>query len=694
VLALTARADLQERNNNERQEQQRDRNDHDRDHRDRDDDDDDRDGDRRGHDGLVRLPTGQFVSPTAIDDAFQQYLNPGLTAYPNFIAGEAVKSQLSPDGATLAVLTAGQNSLYKPDGTVDVPNSTQYIFLYNVVGQNRARPMLTQVLKQVNSHVGLAFSPDGNTLYAAGGSDDAVYVYTRTGGAFAAAAPIPLGHFAPGATGSARNKGVGLGVQPNASGMDVSADGRTLVVANNYNDSISVIDTATRTVRYEHDLRPFFANNEGRSGRAGGTFPYGVVVKGNTVVYVSSDRDREVVVVDVASQTEGHLIKRIKIDGNGLGMTLNNSQSRLYVAQDNADQVAVIDTLSNRLIARIDARAPEGVLPGKKYTGAATSAVALSPDGDTLYAVNSGANSIAVIPLSGHKSLRVNGLIPTAYEPHDVTFSADGRWMYIVSGKSVTGPNPNHLASSTGNITSIQYPGGNAAAAAASRASNQYQFQLERASLVSAPVPGSRDLDDLTERVAKNNFYSSRTSDKDEQTMRFLSKRIKHVIYVVKENRTFDQILGDLTNGANADPNLTQFGQALTPNNHNFANRFVTLEPMADVFDTRANGRWNYTAEASTVLATTTLALAGGANGPGGPGHNVNNVNNVRFAAGPMLVPQHDAAYWDRVTAGFDFSEADQVPTAQFNRVLWTGLIGDKPYPVVRGADGGTREEK
>jgi hypothetical protein len=104
--------------------------------------------------------------------------------------------------------------------------------------------------------------------------------------------------------------------------------------------------------------------------------------------------------------------------------------------------------------------------------------------------------------------------------------------------------------------------------------------------------------------------------------------------------------------------------------------------PMADVFDVHSNARWTYTAEVSTVLATTTLALAGG---PAG---------DVRFAAGPMLKPQHDAAYWDRVTAGFDFSEADQVPTAQFNRVLWSGLMGDKPYPVVRGQDSGTKEEK
>ena len=206
LLALSVRADLQERKD-DRQEQKADR-------RDRDDDDDD----RPGH-AIVRLPTGQYVTPTAISDAVQQYLNPGLPAYPNFVAGEAVRSQLSPDGTTLAVLTAGQNSLYKPDGTVDVANSTQYIFLYNVVGANKANPALTQVIKQVNAHVGLVFAPDGNTLYAAGGNDDVVYVYTRSGGSFTAAPPIRLGHFPAGATGGARNKGLGIGVQPNASGM-------------------------------------------------------------------------------------------------------------------------------------------------------------------------------------------------------------------------------------------------------------------------------------------------------------------------------------------------------------------------------------------------------------------------------------------------------------------------------------------
>ena len=884
----------------------------------------------------------------------------------------AVRSQLTPDGTTLAVIVAGQNSLDKSDGTTDAANSTQYIFLYDVQGANKAKPALTQVIKQFNSHVGLVFSSDGKTLYAAGGVDDVVYVYTKSGGLFAPAGTIPLGH---------AGQGVGVGVKPNASGLALSADGNTLVVVNNYNDSISVVDMATRTVRYEHDLRPYFMFNEGVNGGVGGTFPYGVVVKGNTTAYVSSDRDREVVVVDISLDSHGQLIKRIKLDGNGMGMTLDAAESRLYVAQDNADQVAVIDTSSNSVIRKIDARAPSRLLSGPKYTGAGTTAVTLSRDGDTLFAVNSGANSIAVIPLSGKNANTVSGLIPTAYEPHDITFSADGSWLYIINGKSVTGPNPGHLAGNTDFIGCPSNVPCNPAGPAA-RATNQYHFQLERASLVSAPVPDSHDLEELTERVAKNNFYTTDADKDDDKTMHFLHEHIKHVIYVVKENRTFDQVLGDLTNGANADPSLTQFGQVLTPNYHQIANQFVTLDnftnpgdgsmdgwswslqgrvtntetitqqinyafvnrglsyeseganrsapvnyptvaerdaaagpagttnysaatagnvggtvntltgtgnhassdapfgiqhgyifdavlkaggtvrnygflvsnigsigtkanpvsdpfaagiiqvapldptlkpftdvyfrgydqsypdlwrfnewkrefdqfvanknlptlttfrishdhmgsfgtalggvntpetqqadcdlslgrliqevvnspyakdtlifvveddvqdgpdhvdshrgpafvvgpyvkqgkvvskhysqvsvlrtiedilgtehlnlntayqrPMADVFDPHGNGKWSFTAQASTVLAGTSLASAAG-------------VDGTRYAAGPMVHPQHDAAYWEAVTAGFDFTEADQVPPEQFNRILWDGLMGGKPYPV------------
>jgi DNA-binding beta-propeller fold protein YncE len=549
-----------------------------------------------GNTGQLPLATGQFITPTFITGSIQQYLNPGLPAYPNFVAGEAVKSQLSPDGKTLAVLCAGQNSLNKPDGSLDTANSTQYIFLYDVSGANSAKPLLTQVIRQPNAHVGMVFSPDGGTLYAAGGVDDAVYVYTKTTSTWAQAAKIALGH---------ANKGIGLSVQPNASGLGLSIDGKTLVVANNYNDSISIVDTTTRTVRFEHDLRPFFANNEAVNGGTGGTFPFAVAVKGNGVAYVSSDRDREIVAIDISSPTAGRLVGRIKLDGNPLGMTFDGTQSRLYVAQDNADQVAVIDTLTNAIVTKIDARAPSGVLTGPGYTGVATFTVTLSRDGGTLYAVNAGANSIAVIPLSGTGANTVTGLIPTAYDPHDITFSADGRFMYIINGKNATGPNPDHLNGSTANLTTITYPGGNVAANNASNASNEYQFQLERASLVSAPVPLPTDLPVLTAKVAQNNSYSAVPVANDAAVMNFLHDRIKHVIYIVKENRTYDQILGDLSNGANGDPTRTQFGKRITPNFHNLASRFVTLDNFMDPGDGSMDG-WSWALQ-GRVTNTETL---------------------------------------------------------------------------------------
>jgi DNA-binding beta-propeller fold protein YncE len=558
--------------------------------------------------GLQTAP-GLFVTPLAVPGAVQQFLNPKLPLYPDFVAGEAVRSQLSPDGKTLAILCAGQNSLDKPDGSTDTANSTQFIFLYDVSGDHKKAPELTQVIQQVNSHVGLVFSPDGNALYAAGGRDDVVYAYAKGNNGWSLpATKIQLGH---------NNIGIGVGVSPNASGLAISADGKTLVVANNYNDSISVIDTATKTVRYEHDLRPYFANNEGTPGGIGGTFPFAVVVKSNiagNIAYVSSDRDREVIAVDISSQTAGKLVARIKLDGNGLGMAYDPSTARLFVAEDNTDQVSVIDTVRNIVVAKIDARAPAGVLAGTgngngnglgngngngqgngkgnnpvPYTGAATFAVTLSRDARTLYAVNSGANSIAVIPLRGENNYRVKGLIPTAYEPHDITFGADGSWMYIINGKSVTGPNPGHLTGSTGSITSFIYPGGNAAAAVAARASNQYQFQLERASLVSAPVPNEGDLQKLTRVVSDNNFYDAE-SPADREVMDFVREHIKHVIYIVKENRTFDQILGDLNNGSNGSPALAIFGQNITPNHHALARQFVTLDNFMDPGDGSMDG--------------------------------------------------------------------------------------------------------
>jgi DNA-binding beta-propeller fold protein YncE len=268
---------------------------------------------------MVLLPTGVFISPLAIPGASQQLLVPTIANWPtNLAADEAVKSALSPDGNTLAIITAGYNDVTLTNGA---GIKTQFLFIYDVSGANKVSPKLTQVITQNNAFAGLAWN--GNqTLYATGGLDDAVYVYTRAAAApssqFAAAGAIALGH----------KKGIGVGVGANTGGLAVSADGKTLIVVNNYNDSISVINTASNAVIAEYDLRPY--NTSGQNGVPGGEFPWAVALKANGIAFISSVRDREVVVVDVSAPASPKFVTRIAVAGNAYGITLSPDQSKLF----------------------------------------------------------------------------------------------------------------------------------------------------------------------------------------------------------------------------------------------------------------------------------------------------------------------------------------------------------------------------
>jgi hypothetical protein len=162
----------------------------------------------QGQGNQSATPPGLFITPTALPNAVQQDLNPGLalpyfaTNHPSFVAGEAVRAAVSPDGKTLAILTAGMNSLYFPNnaepgpgsnvGKLDTTASTQFLFLYDIDGANKTNPILKQVIQQPNAHVGLVWSPDSKTVYAAGGCDDAVYAYTNKGSSFAQSGKISL----------------------------------------------------------------------------------------------------------------------------------------------------------------------------------------------------------------------------------------------------------------------------------------------------------------------------------------------------------------------------------------------------------------------------------------------------------------------------------------------------------------------
>ncbi len=386
------------------------------------------------------------------------------------------------------------------------------------------------------------------------------------------------------------------------------------MVANNYNDSISVIDTATGTVRYEHDLRPFVAGNEGVNGGVGGTFPFAVVVKGNGTAYVSSDRNREVVVIDISSPTAGQLIKRIKLDGNALGMTLDPSGSQLFVGAGQRRPGRGDRHRPQRGGAKIDARAPAGMLPGSiakdrdrdddgdrfdrdhrraRYTGAATFAVTLAPDGRTLYAVNAGANSVAVIPAA--RRARLPGQRPDPDRLRAARHHLQRRRSVDVHRQRQERHRPeprppgqrhraHHRASRTRAATPPPPP------PRGPRTSISSSWSAPRWSAPRCRAVGARASD---EKVAENNFYDEEVAGDEHRVMKFLRDHIKHVIYIVKENRTFDQILGDLGNGANGDSSLTQFGESLTPNFHRLARQFVTLDNFMDPGDGSMDG-WSW----------------------------------------------------------------------------------------------------
>ena len=203
---------------------------------------------------------------------------------------------------------------------------------------------------------------------------------------------------------------------------------------------------------------------------------------------------------------------------------------------------------------------------------------------------NGGANSVAIVPLAGLPPHSVAGLVPTGWYPTAVSVSADGGTMWVANNKSEQGPNPEHLTSATSRLTQTTYPGGNAAAQVASAASNQYILQLEHSGLLTAPVPRAEDLTSLTLQVAANNGYRIAPNRRDEAVMSFLGRKIKHIVYIVKENRTFDQVLGDLNNGSNGDPSLTVFGRQVTPNFHRLSDEFVTLDNFFCTGEVSGNG--------------------------------------------------------------------------------------------------------
>ena len=581
-----------------------------------------------GQANIEQLPNmGQQITPLAPQGSRFVPMDPDLTWDPalpagqGWLASQAVTTVVSPDHKTLLALTSGYNrvnnsNVVPPAGSIPwyTPASNEYVFIYDI---STPRPIKTQALQIPNTYNGIVFDPSGAAFYVSGGPSDNIHVVTRVVAPGSKvtwvdqpAMTLALGH----------GTGLGLNVPPQvahvpinlqvdvhpcAAGVAISGDGKTLVVANYYNDSITIFRGGLGNWQRwrELDLRPGVYDSS-QSGVPGGEYPFWVAVKGNgagAVAYVSSIRDREIVVVKLSGtpglmNPEGSpsVTTRIHLKGQPNKMTLNAAQSLLYVVEDQSDTVDVIDTATNAIVETIPVIAPPSLLPTAlaHYTGANPNSATLSPDETQLYVTNGNLNAIAVVTLAGAKQdHRVIGLIPTGWYPNSVSFSGDGASVYVVNAKSPTGPNPGWC-----------YGGYGPVGTKSCLEANQYNPQLTKAGFQSFPRPSSEQLATLTAQVAVNNRFTSTESSSDAAVMAAVRQGVQHVIFIVKENRTYDQILGDLEIG-NGDPNLTEFGEAVTPNQHKLARTFVTLDNFLDTAEVSYDGwLWTTSARAPDVV--------------------------------------------------------------------------------------------
>jgi DNA-binding beta-propeller fold protein YncE len=520
----------------------------------------------------VLLPTGAWITPDAAPGSVFQPLTVPLPDYPNYSPDSAETTAVSPDGKTLLILTSGFNLNLDANGNYQPQDSGEYVFVYDISAPRV--PVEKQVVQLVSERAfgALVWGPDGTKFYLAGGADDNVHTFVQNNGQWVeVGTPIDLGH-----SGDLMQKETFVG--PTAAGVGITADGATLVVANYETDSITLVDLVHGAVANEYDLRPGRINLQ-QSGVPGGEFPFGVTVAGNNTIYVASSRDRE---IDVLNLNDGVLTvrARIPVKGNPEKLILNKAQTQLYVAEANADALAIVNTASNTVVSEVNVSAPVGILGSGKSVpkGSNPNSVALSPDEKTAYLTDGGTNAVSVVSLTGKQPL-VTGLIPTGWQPNSVSISPDASTLYVVNGKSNPGANPLNcrFINAGGNYGSnCQNP------SEQNGSGNDYAWQNQKAGFLVLPVPGANDLSQLTGLVAQNNGFNLQLTQQDISTMLFLKQHIQHVIYIVKENRTFDQVLGDLTNGSNGDSTLTQFPSFVTPNFHALATNFVTFDNFYD----------------------------------------------------------------------------------------------------------------
>jgi YVTN family beta-propeller protein len=462
-------------------------------------------------------------------------LGRGVTLLPN-------GWRIAPAGRALSIGDLPLNMVLSPDGHhLVVTNNGDQKPTLRVVDLDREE---VSVVAQDNAWLGLAWDPDGTRLFSSGAASDSIVELSWANGRLRETGHIPLtqaaDHLRPGQTRPRPADQMFVG------GIAVSPDGRRLYAVQVFGQGLSLVDVATGKVTATAKLP---------------AEPYTCVVsRDGATLFVSLWGGARILLFDARTLAPAG---EIAVGEHPNAMALSSDGTRLFVACANTNAVWVVDLAERKAVEQVST-----ALYPKAPPGSTPNAIALSPDGRRLLVANADNNTVAMIDVSTPGESRVMGFIPTGWYPTGVLFSADGSQVFILSGKGLTS-----AANPRGN-----QPGNRGG-------EGQYVGAMLEGALSVVATPDAATLARYTQTVLDLTPYSddTRLTPSSAPSASPIPARvggsspIKHVFYIIRENRTYDQILGDLDRG-NGDPHLALFGENVTPNAHALARQFVTLD--------------------------------------------------------------------------------------------------------------------
>ena len=453
--------------------------------------------------------------------------------------------------------------------------STQSIILLDARTQQ-----ILDTARVAKAYLGLAFSADEKRLYASGGNDNKILVYRLDNGKLVADEPIVLAKPWP--------------VKLSPTGLCLDDARNRIYIVTKEDSSLYVADTRTRQTIHKLNL-----------GAAAYTC---VLSPDKNELFVSLWGGASVLVVNTRTQT---ITARIATNKNPNDLLLTRDGKYLFVANGNDNTVALIDVtkrqVSETLTTSLFPNAPVGTTPN---------GLALNNDETTLYIANADNNCLAVFDVTRKGQSRSIGFIPTGWYPTAVRVI--GTKLFVTNGKGFSskanprGPNPvkARTAQEVGpnpqaNPGPVQYIGGLFKGTLSIIDVPAPAVQAAYSRLVYANTPYTKSKEQQAEGEAGNPI-PTRVGDKSP---------IKYVFYIIKENRTYDQVLGDMPEG-NGDPALCLFPQKVTPNQHALAKEFVLLDNFYVDAEVSADGHnWSSAAYANDYVEKNWVTSYGGRGG-------------------------------------------------------------------------------